>query len=96
MSSKPRRFELGAHTETERRAREVQLLVNIAQPDPEYQPSLLTDEASLLDAVGTASEDIQRRLDAYFRQRFPFSLTLPIWQLVDAIRSQHADWPEDM
>lgn len=57
-----KKFELAPTHETEAREREVQLLLNIAEPDPEYQPVLLTDEASLLEATATRPEDIQRRL----------------------------------
>jgi hypothetical protein len=31
--------------------------INIAEPDPEYQPFILTDEASLFDAVATGEDD---------------------------------------
>ncbi|HEY0997314.1 MAG TPA: hypothetical protein VGD77_15065 [Gemmatimonadaceae bacterium] len=93
---KPRRIEYAATSETERRKREVQLLINVAEPDPEYQPFFLSDEANLYDAVGTAPEDIQRRLDAYFGERLAVSLRLPVYQLVDAIRALRPEWPDDM
>ena len=48
--SKP--FEIAPDTEIQRWAREVQFLLNVIEPDPEYQPFVLTDEASLFDAVG--------------------------------------------
>ena len=92
----PRRIEYAATSETERRKRAVQLLINLAEPDPEYQPFFLSDEANLFDAVGTAPELIQQRLDAYFGERLPVSLRLPVYQLVDAIRAIRPEWPEDM
>jgi len=49
----PSPIEIAPNSETQRRAREIQLLLNVVEPDPEYQPFLLTDEASLFDAVAT-------------------------------------------
>jgi hypothetical protein len=44
-----KQIELARSIETEARKREVQLLINISEPDPQYQPLILTDEASILD-----------------------------------------------
>lgn len=93
---KPKHIEFAPTSETDRRQREVQLLINIAEPDPELQPFFLSDEASLYDAVGTAPEDIERRFSAYFGERLPVSLGLPVYQLVDAIRGIRPEWPDDM
>ncbi len=62
----PKRFEIAPDTEVQRRAREVQLLLNVIEPDPEYQPFVLTDEASVFDAVGHEEDEIRRRLELYF------------------------------
>ena len=62
MNMSDKKFEQAPSSETEARRREVQLLINVAEPDPEYQPFILTDEASLLDAVATDSAEITRRL----------------------------------
>jgi hypothetical protein len=91
-----RRIEFAETSETDRRQREVRLLVNVAEPDPELQPFFLSDEANLYDAVGTSPDDIQRRFDAYFGERLPVSLGLPLFQLVDAIRVLRPAWPDDM
>jgi hypothetical protein len=48
MTSTDKKVVLAPSSETEARQREVQLLINIAQPDPKYQPFIVTDEASLL------------------------------------------------
>jgi hypothetical protein len=90
-----RKIELAPTIETDKRQREVQLLINIAEPDPEYQPVLLTDEASLLDAVGTQTEEIRRRLNAYFGVDLGLDLTTPIWQLVDQLKGVNPNWPEE-
>ena len=95
MSSIDRKFELAPSTETEARRREVQLLVNIAEPDPEYQPFIITDEASLLDAVGTDPEAIRRRLNDYFGTDLELDLAVPVWQVVDQIRRLRPGWPDE-
>ena len=74
MTRPPRRIEIADETEAKQRAREVQLLINIVEPDPELQPFLLTDEASLLDAVGTDPDEMLHRLALYFGGDFSFSL----------------------
>ena len=74
----------------------MQLIINIAEPDPEFQPFVLTDEASLLDAVPTPTVDILRRLDAYFKGDLGLDLTLPLWRLVDTIRRLRPGWPDDL
>lgn len=95
-SDKPEKaIELAPSTETERRKREVQLLINIAEPDPQYQPFILTDEASLLDGVGTAPEEILRRLTAYFGSELDLDLRIPVWRLVELIKQLRPDWPEE-
>ena len=91
--SKP--FEIAPDTEIQRRAREVQFLLNVVEPDPEYQPFVLTDEASLFDAVGHDEDEIRRRLGAYFGQPFAFDLSLPVWRLVEEIRAWRPGWPEE-
>ena len=94
--NQPIRIVFAETSETEKRGREVQLLINVAEPDPELQPFFLSDEATLSDAVGTDPEDIQRRLDAYFGERLPVSLDLAVYELVDAIRALRPEWPDDM
>ncbi|HEY1308033.1 MAG TPA: hypothetical protein VGF24_30985 [Vicinamibacterales bacterium] len=93
MSDK--KLELAASVETESRKREVQLLINIVEPDPEYQPFILTDEASLLDAVATAPDAMLRRLVAYFGTELDLDLRLPVWRLVDRIKQLCPEWPDD-
>lgn len=57
-----RKFELAPQVETDLRKRESQLLINIAEPDPEYQRFILTDDASIFDAVGTDETVIKQRM----------------------------------
>ena len=95
MSSFDKKIEMARSTETEARQREVQLLINIAEPDPEYQPFLLTDEASLLDAVGTQATEIRHRLNVYFGVDLGLDISQPIWRVVDQIKRLRPSWPEE-
>jgi hypothetical protein len=65
------KIELAPSIETEARRREVQLIINVVEPDPEYQPFILTDEATLLDAVATEPREVTSRLNAYFGADLP-------------------------
>ena len=95
MKQPDRTIEVAPSTETESRRREVQLLINIAEPDPEYQPFIVTDEASLLDAVATDASDIERRLTAYFGHSLGLDLRAPIWRVVEAIKRIRPGWPDE-
>ena len=96
MPSSPPTSEHVPSTETLARGREVQLIINIAEPDPELQPFVLTDAASLLDAVPTPPIEIVRRLDAYFRADLELNLALPLWRLVDVIKRLRPGWPDNL
>ena len=89
-----KRIVLAPQVETERRRREIEVLIGIAEPDPEYQGALVTDEASLLDAVGATPEEIQERLDAHFGGRLPIPLTTPLWRFVDTLKALRPGWPD--
>src|SRR5260370_42397894 len=93
MNAKPEKFELADQTETDTRQREIQLLLNIVEPDPNYQPFILTDEASLFSALGSDEETIRRRLNSYFGGVIDLQLDCPMWKLVAAIKRQRPDWP---
>ena len=94
MIPKPpkKRIVLAPQLETTRREREIGLLIRIVEPDPEYQEPLVTDEASLLDAVGASPEEIQERLDAHFGTRLAIPLTLPLWRFVDTLSALRPGW----
>ena len=87
-----RRIVLAPQIETDLRRREVDALIAIVEPDPEYQGPLVTDEATLLDAVGASPEEIQERLDAHFGDRLPIPLTTPLWRFVDALTALRPGW----
>jgi hypothetical protein len=90
-----KKIELSPSTETETRKREVQLLINVAEPDPQYQPFTLTDEASLLDGVATEPGEISRRLSTYFGADLGLDLRAPVWRLVDRIKQLRPGWPDE-
>jgi hypothetical protein len=90
-----KKIELAPSTETEARKREIQLIINVVEPDPEYQPLILTDEASLLDAVATEPREISRRLNAHFGADISFDLGTPVWRLVDRIKQLRPGWPDE-
>jgi len=95
--SKPpkKRIVLAPQVETDRRRREIYALIAIAEPDPEYQGPLVTDEGSLLDAVGASPQEIQDRLDAHFGERLPISLSTPLWEYVDTLKALRPGWLEE-
>lgn len=84
----------GADAQTTRYAREIQLLLNVIEPDPEYQPQFLSDEASLLDCLGTDESIIVKRLSEYFGTAFTHSIRQPVWKLVEELKRTHVGWPE--
>ncbi len=94
MKREGNKLELAKQVETDARRREAQLLINIVEPDPQYQPFILTDEASLFDVVGTDEATMRRRLSFYFGEDFNLSLRLPIWKLVDDVKKWQPGWPE--
>ena len=90
-----KKIQLAPSIETEVRKREVQLIINLVEPAPEYQPFILTDEASLLDAVATEPHEISRRLNDYFGTDLRLDLGIPVWRLVDRIKQLRPGWPDE-
>lgn len=85
-------IELAPTVEIEKREREVQLLMNLAQPDPQYQ-GLVTDESTLMHFLSKGqADDARARLWKYLAH--PIDLTQPIWKLVDDIKTRNPNWPE--
>jgi len=95
MELRGRKIEQAPSIEIHARDREVRLLINIVEPDPEYQPFILTDEASLFDAVATSEDDIRQRLATHFRADLELDLRMPIWRVVDTIKRLRPGWPDD-
>lgn len=88
------KFVRGTTIETERRSREIQLLLNIIEPDPVYQASIFSDEARALDVSPSSAQVVQERLESLLGCSLPGMLSMPLWRLVDAIRQLDPEWPE--
>ncbi|VAW77436.1 hypothetical protein MNBD_GAMMA12-1452 [hydrothermal vent metagenome] len=73
--------------------REIQLLINVQQPDPEFQPILITDQSVIFDVVTSNETVIRKRFANYFEQPFHFNLLQPLWKLVEDIQRTQPDWP---
>jgi hypothetical protein len=70
------------------RSREIQLLVNIIAPDPQYQPWYLSDDASVFEIRDQDKTTIRQRLEGYFGKplRFEIRARQPLLDLVDEIK----------
>ncbi|RCU45196.1 hypothetical protein DU002_17370 [Corallincola holothuriorum] len=80
--------------ETEKRAREVQLLINVIEPDPEFQPCFVSDLASLYDVTAQLPEVIEEKIRFYFKGDLPAPINTPLWQFVDLVKQRYPGWPE--
>jgi hypothetical protein len=87
-------FELADNAYVSKHEREVQLLINIIEPDPEYQPFIITDEASLLDLVGNMEDEINEKLNFYFKQELSINLGLPLPKYIETLKIKFPGWPE--
>jgi hypothetical protein len=88
-------FKFAAAGETEKRAREIQLLINLIEPDPKLQPWFVSDDASALDICSLEPQEIRQRLEAHFRARIPADLSTPMWRLVATLKSEFPGWPDE-
>ena len=88
-------WRLAAAEKTQQREREVQLLVNVIEPDPKMQPWFLSDESGLFDIGGYDDAEIARRLTSYFGRPVRSDLNAPLWKLVDLLKEEFPGWPDD-
>lgn len=88
-------IELADDTEVKKRQREIQLLINVQEPDPEYQPFLFTDEATVFEVNGDSEEEIREKYSNHFKEKFTVSLNMPLWKLVDEIKKKYPGWPDN-
>ena len=79
---------------SEKRKREIQFLINIVEPDPEYQPFFISDEATFLDLVSNEPTEISKKIESYFNNNFKINLSLPAWRIVDFIKDKVLNWPD--
>lgn len=92
----PKKIEFAETIETDNRPREIQLLINLIQPDPEYQPLFLSDEACFLDITSESRETIEAKLRAYFRGDLPAPVTTPLWQFIEIVKQRYPGWPDEI
>jgi hypothetical protein len=89
------RGTLADDARTRSRRREIQLIINIIEPDPAWQPWLITDEAALGDLLGNDENEMRGRLDFDFGLELAVDLGQPDWRVVDEIKKRLPDWPTD-
>ena len=89
-----KRIVLGEKSEQKRR--EIELLVNIIAPDPEYQPWYLADEADLFAVRDQGERTLRPRLEGYFGKPLKVEIEKrqPLWELVDELKKHYPDWPD--
>jgi len=92
---KRKKIELCESGETLKREREIQLLINIIEPDPEYQPDFISDKATFLDVTAQDDNITISRLEYYFKSEIPAPLMMPLWKYVDFIKKKYPRWPEE-
>ncbi|MEJ2407224.1 MAG: hypothetical protein P8171_23660 [Candidatus Thiodiazotropha sp.] len=88
-------IEVAESEETGKREREVQLLMNVVEPDPEYQAFFISDEACFYDISGQDEKEIEERLRFYFKGELPAPLKTPIWQFVEIVKQHYPGWPDE-
>jgi hypothetical protein len=88
-------LETGEQTEHDRRTREIEILVNVIQPDPQRQPRILTDRATAFEICDLSERTIRERLEGFFRRPLTIPLSSPLWQIVDTLKAQYPGWPDD-
>ncbi|MCQ3831155.1 hypothetical protein HXX02_17110 [Microbulbifer elongatus] len=87
--------EIAESDEIEKREREVQLIMNIVEPDPEYQATFISDEACFYDISGQDEKEIEERLKFYFKGDLPAPLITPVWQFIEIVKRRYPGWPEE-
>lgn len=96
MDFRGKKIEFADTSEVEEREREIRYIFNIVQPDPAYQPILLSDESTLLEATSRNEAEALRRLECYFGSPFPCSLRQPVWRLVNDMKRRFPGWPGEL
>ena len=90
-----KKIEFAETDEIDKRDREVQIILNVVEPDPEYQPLFVSDEATFFDISGQDEKEIESRLRFYFKGELPALLSTPLWQFIEIIKTRYPGWPDD-
>jgi Family of unknown function (DUF6188) len=77
-----------------RRSREISTLINILQPDPEFQPIIFANEPKITEVLGKSEEELNKRLEVYFGKELKLSAAQPLHRLLAQIKEALPDWPD--
>jgi len=92
MADEPR-WQLAGDEQVRRRARAISALVAILEPDPEYRPWFLSDEASAFECCLESEEEMRRRLASRFGVAAGvLALHQPLWALADDLEARFPRW----
>ncbi len=72
--------------------REIQLLFNIVQPDPKFQPSTKRISESLTECFDLEEDLIVSRLKQYFGEPFDLQINQSLPDLIEEIHTTYKDW----
>jgi hypothetical protein len=89
------KIDNGDKTQVNERQREVQLILNIIQPDPDGQPLFISDSTCFNNATWQNVAEIEARLRFYFKGDLVAPLTTPIWQFIDKVKLRYPGWPDN-
>ncbi len=95
IMSNDKQIEYAEDFESKKREREIQLLINVIEPDPEYQPFYISDEATFFDVTVQDESLTKSRLEFYLKGELPAPLLTPLWKFVDLIKKRYPEWPEE-
>jgi hypothetical protein len=87
-------LKFGEQTELDRREREVQLILNVIEPDPHYQPLFISDQSLVCECSRNEEALVAERLRTHFGNNIEFDLNATIVEMVDSIKRQIRGWPD--
>lgn len=87
--------KLADTNDVDARAREVQLVMNVIEPDPEFQPMFLSDESHILQCCRVEEDMIATRLRSFFGPSIELKLDGTVVEFIDSIKRQIPDWPDN-
>ena len=76
-------------------SRELQLLLNVVEPDPEFQPFYLAEDACFLAISSDEVSAIEARLRYYFNGDLPAPVTTPLLQFIQIVKQRYPGWPDE-
>ncbi|CAH0535132.1 hypothetical protein VST7929_02793 [Vibrio stylophorae] len=91
MSEHLSQFEDNHHSQAV--GREIQLLINLLEPDPALQPTWVSDEDCFFDICTLTRKEIEEKLRIYFRGELPADVSLPLWRFIAKVQEQYPSWP---